>query len=113
MATSLLQQSELTRASNLVSENSPRTQNQVPDEEDIEIRQIPEPAPQRRGVEINLNRFVQPRRQPNNENSRPQPRRIRLSVPLGVMAAESLKLQRKSNSLLADILLTLRADRRN
>lgn len=76
---------------------------------DMEIRPLEELRPQRRGVEINNYRYVQPHRQVNNEENdegnehRNEPRRNRLSVPLAVMAAESLELQRKQNSLLTEL----------
>lgn len=77
---------------------------------DDEIRQILERAPQRRGVEVNLNRSVEPLRDENVENARPpaKPRRNRLSKPLGVMATESLQFQIQQNALLTDILHELR-----
>lgn len=73
---------------------------------DMEIRPLGEQRPQRRGVEINNHRYVQPNRQFNDEENneaRNEPRRNRLSVPLAVMAVESLELQRKQNALLGEL----------
>lgn len=84
-----------------------------------EIRPLGEETPQRRGVEINLNRYILPHNQVDSDdlNVPPRgraarrgsdPRRVRLSVPLGVMAAQSLELQRRGNALLAQLLVEFR-----
>lgn len=82
-----------------------------------EIRQILEPRPQRRGIEVNLNRSIDPLRVENHEPIAdvipPHPRRNRLSTPLGVMAAESLQLQQQNNTFLQDILLELKYTNRH
>lgn len=66
--------------------------------------------PQRRGVEINLNKFADSDREvvvKSKEKGR-KPRRNRLSTPLGVMAQRALDEQIKTNSLLTEILSELR-----
>lgn len=94
-------------------EDGDREDSQRPDDhentqvdEDMEIRPLGEQRPQRRGVEINNHRYVPPNRQLNDEenNEAPNdPRRNRLSIPLAVMAEESLQLQRKQNALLGEL----------
>lgn len=75
----------------------------------MQIIPIPDPPPQRRGVEINNDKYVRPRPQINDEEDDDRgPRRNRLSVPLAVMAEESLELQRKGNSLLTEMVHILR-----
>lgn len=75
------------------------------DLDDMQIRPLEAPRPQRRGVEINNDRYVQPRREFNVKQNidRNEPRRNRLTVPLSVMAAESLELQRKEIELLTEL----------
>lgn len=69
--------------------------------------------PQRRGVEVNLNKYLKARQvvDKSDQRRKPNPRRIRLSTPLGVMAECALDEQRKSNALLTEILLELRNQR--
>lgn len=66
--------------------------------------------PQRRGVEIHLNRYIDENPVGTNEGEKKahRPRRCRLSTPLGVMAQRALVEQKKSNDLLSEILLALR-----
>lgn len=66
--------------------------------------------PQRRGVEIHLNRYIEENPVKTNQGKKKAngPRRCRLSTPLGVMAQRALVEQKKSNDLLSEILLALR-----
>lgn len=74
---------------------------------------------QRRGVEINLDRHIEDRRPANvtynndgvDDDEHPRDRRrVRLSKPLGLMATESLNEQKKTNSLLAELIYLVRKD---
>lgn len=71
---------------------------------------IPIQQPQRRGVEIHLNRYIEenPVEKKTGKKKGRGPRRCRLSTPLGVMAQRALVEQKKSNDLLSEILLELR-----
>lgn len=72
-----------------------------------------------RGVEINLDRHIEDRRPANvtynndgvDDDEHPRDRRrVRLSKPLGLMATESLNEQKKTNSLLAELIYLVRRD---
>lgn len=78
------------------------------------IRPLQESRPQRRGVEVHPKRFVRPRlsRISNTDSDdsvddndeRSNRRRFRLSKPLGMLAEESLELQKENNALLREML---------
>lgn len=74
----------------------------------------PKPKPQRRGVEIDLNKYADDRQTgpgvPGNKGKK-LPRRVRLTTPLSVMAQRALDEQVKTNNLLTEILSELRKKR--
>lgn len=78
------------------------------------IRPSQEERPQRRGVEVHPKKFVRPRLSStesddiDDEDEVSNRRRFRLSKPLGVLAEESLTLQRKHNELLGELLKEIR-----
>lgn len=78
----------------------------------LTIRPLQEQRPQRRGVEIHPNRFVRPHLSSSDSDSdndeEANRRRFRLSKPLGVMAEESLELQKQNNALLSELLKEMR-----
>lgn len=98
-----------------VSQNQRRQYSEIQDErDDRATARIPiyqKQRPQRRGVEINLDRYVEAPHDvamyEDGHDRNPPRRRNRLSVPLGVMATRALAEQKRGNALLAEILREL------
>lgn len=97
------QQSESARGDIVVEESTNETRrNELP-------ATAPQKQPQRRGVEIDPNRYADAQHvPPKGGNNGRKPRRVRLTTPLGVMAQRALNEQIKTNSLLVAMLAELR-----